>query len=214
MSEERRINIRTLVIASIASAAAAIITSQFWVRGTPIAAALTPVIVAIVSEMLHRPTDKIVDRFTAETDALPEAAGAEPPPLSEELDPLPARDDSGMRVYRSERRGLPWGPILATAAAAFVIGAALITIPELVGGNSLAGGGRDTSLWGGGEKKSDDKAAPETETVTTPAETLPQDEPQQQQTETTPSTTPTTPQATEPQPKSTAPAPAPQVPAE
>ena len=87
--EERRFNVRTLVFASIGSAAAAVITSQFWVAGTPIAAAMTPVIVALVSEMLHRPTEKIAEKFTSETDALPEAAGAEPPPRTEARHPEP-----------------------------------------------------------------------------------------------------------------------------
>ncbi len=95
---------RTLVIASIASATAAMITSQFWIAGTPIAAAMTPVIVALVSEMLHRPTAKIAERITSERAALPRtppiprpggaadraarAPGGEPP-------------TEGMSVYRS-----------------------------------------------------------------------------------------------------------------
>ena len=89
--EERRLSIRTLAIASVASATAAIVTSQFWSSGTPLAAALTPVIVAIVSELLHRPTERIVERFTADSPAvLPEAAGAAPPASPHEH-PLPNR---------------------------------------------------------------------------------------------------------------------------
>ena len=55
----RRLSLRTLTIASVASATAAVVTSLFWKGGTPIAAAVTPVIVAVVSEMLHRPAEKI-----------------------------------------------------------------------------------------------------------------------------------------------------------
>src|ERR687887_2888119 len=87
--EERRLSLRTLVIASVASATAAIVTSQFWEGGTPIAAAVTPVIVAFVSEMLHRPTEAIARRITSERTAiLPEAGGPAPPPPSE-ADMLP-----------------------------------------------------------------------------------------------------------------------------
>jgi hypothetical protein len=79
--EERRFNIRTLAIASVASASAAVVTSQFWVQGTWMAAAMTPVIVALVSEMLHKPTAVIAEKVTSRgMDVLPEAGAAAPPP--------------------------------------------------------------------------------------------------------------------------------------
>ena len=46
---------QTLIIASIASAIAAIVVSRVWGQGTIIASALTPVIVALVSEGLRKP---------------------------------------------------------------------------------------------------------------------------------------------------------------
>ena len=85
--DERRLSIRTLVIASIASLTAAIVTSHFWTAGTPIAAAVTPVLVSLVSELLHRPTEKIAERLTSDAPALgrpapmrraPERGRAEP----------------------------------------------------------------------------------------------------------------------------------------
>src|SRR5918998_70867 len=96
--EERRLNMRTLAIASSASAAAALLTSQLWIAGTWIAAAMTPVIVALISEMLHRPTERIARSLTSERsalrgrgdDALPEAGGAAPP-ARPQADPLPRR---------------------------------------------------------------------------------------------------------------------------
>src|SRR5215210_892401 len=102
--EERRLNMRTLVIASAASATAAVITSQLWVAGTWIAAALTPVIVAVVSELLHRPAAVVAERVTSKGSAiLPQAAGGAPPPSRPEPE-LPARApaDPG-----SERAGAP-----------------------------------------------------------------------------------------------------------
>ena len=73
-------SVRTLVIASIASAVAAIVTSRFWRSGTPIAAAMTPVIVTIVSEALRRPTERIAERLTTDSSAVRGGARAAPPP--------------------------------------------------------------------------------------------------------------------------------------
>jgi hypothetical protein len=51
------LSLQTLVIAAAASAAAAIVVSHVWKDGTVIAAAMTPVIVSIVKEMLARPME-------------------------------------------------------------------------------------------------------------------------------------------------------------
>lgn len=206
--EQRSLSVRTLAIASVASAVAALLTSLFWTRGTPIAAAITPVIVALVSELLHRPAEVISQRFTTETDALPEAAGAGPPPPRQAREGEPARDDAetaveegpaataalrqatreraaaaqtrqdagnggrpprsntgevppGVRVYGSgsgsAKRSLPWKPIALTAALAFVIGAGILTLPELIAGQSLGGGDRGTTYFGGGSRADRDR---------------------------------------------------------
>jgi len=55
--EEQRLNLRTLVIASAASATAALVTSRLWIAGTWIAAAMTPVIVTLVSNLRTCPHD-------------------------------------------------------------------------------------------------------------------------------------------------------------
>ena len=201
--EERRLNLRTLVFASIGSAAAAIITSQFWIAGTPIAAAMTPVIVALVSEMLHKPTEKIAEKFTSETDALPEAAGAGPPPRSEATDPQPpARDVTFYTTPR--RRKLPWRTILLTGALAFVIAAAVLTLPELIAGQSLGRGDGSTSIFNRDRDRNrnndttEEQPPADEETVTqtvpaAPPETVTQTTPARPPTTTTPRTTPTTP---------------------
>ena len=223
--EERRLSIRTLLIASIASALAAIVTSQFWIAGTPIAAALTPVIVTLVSELLHRPTEKIAQRLTTErpalrdTDVLPEAAGAGPPPRSEERAPRPARDvpparpgprgpEPEYRVYRSTAAAsrLPWKPILATAAIAFAIAAAVLTLPELIAGHALFGDDRETTFFGGRERN--DPSTPPVEQETQPEEAAPSTPEPEQPERTVPApapdepeeTTPTTPPPTTTQP--------------
>ena len=235
--EERRLSIRTLIFASIGSAVAAILTSQFWGAGTPIAAALTPVIVALVSELLHRPTERIAQRLTTETpalretDVLPEAAGAGPPPREEERRPRPAREAPGaspaggpprpgrrppgagrepeFRVYRSRPASsrLPWKVILGTAAIAFAIAVAALTLPELIAGGSVAGGGRDTTFFGGGGGGGSDEDQAPLDQQTEPQPTEPArpepEEPDRSAPEPEPApeeTTPTTPSTTTPQP--------------
>ena len=170
--EERRVNIRTLAIASIASAAAAVITSQFWIQGTWMAAAVTPVIVALVSEMLHKPTAAIAERVTSgEASVLPATGG--PPSSQHEDDTAPAEPGSRgepaappMRVYRSgagkpvrpraTRRRIAIGVVAATAVLAFAITAVAMTGTELLTGGSIGKGGGDTTLFSGDSKKPDE----------------------------------------------------------
>jgi uncharacterized membrane protein YvlD (DUF360 family) len=51
------LSLQTLVVAACASAAAAVIVSHLWKDGTVLAAAMTPVIVAIVKELLQKPME-------------------------------------------------------------------------------------------------------------------------------------------------------------
>lgn len=209
MQSQHRIDIRTLAIAAVASAAAAAVTSQIWFRGTPFAAALTPVIITLVSQMLHRPADRIAQRLTAETDALPEAAGAEPPPRSQEVAPEPAPDPGAaptrnpdtnhapapkIHLYRRRRRKIAWGAALVTGLLAFAIAAVALSVPELITGNSLFDSSRSTTLGGAKVKPSDDRppterepAAPDsepdrTETTREPEEPAPERKPRQRET--------------------------------
>jgi hypothetical protein len=204
--EERRgLSVRTLVIASAASATAALATSQLWIAGTWLAAAVTPIIVALVSELLHRPTERIAQAMTDDTTGLlAEAAGAARPPPPD-ADPLPdlapAEPGSGRRparapihVYRQPRspetRRLALGVIAATAAIAFLVTVALITVPELIAGQSIGKGDGRTSLFSGNRRQQ-----PSTDGQGTPTDTT--------QTQTQPSTSgePTTTQPTETQPQ-------------
>ena len=211
--EESRLQVRTLIIASAASLAAALITSRFWVQGTPIAAALTPVIVTIVSELLHRPTEAIAKRVTTDRTAiLPQATGAGPPGHHDDEPARVARDLEGepapVRVYRPEPRS-GWGRIhpkvvLVTAVLAFAIAAAVLTLPELIAGQSVGKGDRTTSLFGGrdrgnGEDEQQaqpDQTTPQQETEESPPpETVTEEQPtpSEQQTPTTEEPSPTVP---------------------
>src|SRR4051794_41590182 len=53
------LSVTTLTIASLSSLAAALVVSKLWGGGTLVGAAMTPVIVAIVSEGLRRPATVI-----------------------------------------------------------------------------------------------------------------------------------------------------------
>jgi len=56
-SKQKRegVSLQTLVLAALSSAVAAIVVSHFWKGGTVIASAMTPVIVALVKDLLARP---------------------------------------------------------------------------------------------------------------------------------------------------------------
>ena len=223
--EQRHLSIATLAIASIASATAALITSQFWQGGTPIAAAVTPVIVALVSEMLHRPTAKIAGRITSERAALPPDAADPTPAEARRTDAAraPRRraadggDERLPQPARSRAR-VSWRIAAITAALAFVIAAAALTLPELIAGQSLGNSDRNTSIFGGKKQAgavTDEEPTPADESApdTTQRETT--EETDTTETEPTTDDEPAEPQTTDeaPQPKKapteTAPAPAP-----
>jgi hypothetical protein len=179
--EQRRLKIGTLVIASVASAAAAAVTSQFWIHGTWMAAAVTPVIVALVSEMLHRPSTAIAERVTSRgTPVLPEAGAAAPPPASGDRAPAEPGSEGPpaappVRVYRTgpgqkpvrprtRRRRIAVGMVAVTAVLAFAIAALAMTGTELVTGGSIGKGEGDTTLFGGDGKDQQQKKQEEQET--------------------------------------------------
>jgi hypothetical protein len=213
--EERRLNLRTLVIASAASATAALVTSQLWIAGTWIAAAMTPVIVALVSELLHRPTERITRGITSDRRALPPTA---PPPRDV---PPPSRsmprpgEGAPVRVYRSGastprpssgRRKVAFGVVFGTAALAFVIAILVITVPELVAGGSIGKNDGRTTLFSGSKKDRGDRDTTTPQDTTTDEQEQPdrQQTTPEDQTETTPETE-TTPTETVPAPRTPAP---------
>jgi hypothetical protein len=203
--EERRLNMRTLVIASVASAAAAAVTSQLWIHGTWVAAALTPVLVALISEVMHRPTERIARAWTSDRPAL--GAGAsrhadQPAPADEPLRPRPgpeatpgASRSAGapgpVRVYRqptarAPRRRFALGVVAATAAIAFVIAVAALTAGDLISGGSIGKGSGRTTFFSPDSKKQQpqqdatpEQAAPKQ--VPTTEETAPAEEPAPEQ---------------------------------
>ncbi|SRR6266511_860772 len=199
--EERRLNTRTLTIASVASATAAAVTSQLWIAGTWIAAALTPVLVALISEAVHRPTERIARAWTADRET--RASRAQSPTRDE---PAAVTGTPGpVRVYRQTGRGsalsgrrpqlsrrkIAIGGVVVTAAIAFVIGMAALTTVDLVSGGSVGKGSGRTTFFsgnkGGNAKDQQQDANPQKQQQESPDQATTPSEPT---TTTAPETTP------------------------
>jgi hypothetical protein len=183
------LSIQTLLISAAGAVAAATIVPLFWERGTVIATAMTPVVVALVSEALRKPAERIssvaprVARRTATGAALrrpvPDAADTRHPESlgargrgPERLDPavpeggLSAEDPFGLRAAAAPRR--PWWKLgLATGVLAFVIGAGVVTASELaVFGGSVSGERGRTTLFSGAKHEPADATRTPTPTPT------------------------------------------------
>ena len=118
------LSLQTLVIASLSSLAAALFIHKFWQGGAILGAAVTPVIVALVSEALRKPVDAVTARRTT----------VEPPPVV-----APEREDRfGIweEQKRRPRRRLHVGLAVATGLVAFAIAAFFLTGAELVLGGA------------------------------------------------------------------------------
>ena len=177
MSDDRRtqgggLSVKTLLIAGVASASAALVIPMIWKPGTVFAAAMTPIIVALVSEMLRRPVDTVSAvrvRRTARGTAIldPPPAPDEPfdplaPPPDEDLATLPRSKEAPRAVHR--RRPLTarqWKLALVTGAVAFAAAAAVVTTTELLAGDPISSAGGRTTLFSGGSKQKREQPADE-----------------------------------------------------
>jgi hypothetical protein len=159
-------------VAALASAAASFTASHLWGSGTVLSAALTPVVVALVSEFLRRPVDRVsaTAQRVAPIPILPRPpAGGEPPGRRPAP---PARGDT--QVHQGEWAaasfGEPaapgwrprWRLVLLTGVLAFGIVGAFYAVPDLLAGYSVTG----VHILTGG-------SAARTVTVTTPTVSTP-----------------------------------------
>jgi hypothetical protein len=186
------LSLRTLAIASAASLAAAMVTSRLFPPGTIYTAAMTPVLVAAVSEVLSRPVDRVSEIRRQRRTIVPESARVTTftpdQPVAPELDAqLPTFEGANgegtpVSLYGRRSRMLHPKVWIATGLAAFAIAAAALTLPELLFGGAVATT-RNTTLFGGGSSRS---TKVETKTTTTPSTTKTTTV---TQTTTTPSTT-------------------------
>ena len=171
MSDDKRtqggLSVKTLLIAGAASAAAAIVIPMLWRPGTVFAAAMTPVVVALVSELLRRPVDTVSSvrvRRTPRGTAILEPPPEEPfdplaPPSAEDLAVLHETPPPPPRVHRPRPlTARQWKLGLATGLVAFTAVAAVFTASELVAGDAVSGGGARTTFFGGSKSE---RAEPE-----------------------------------------------------
>ena len=210
-SRSSGVSLKTLVIASLSSVAAALIVPLIWQPGTVFAAALTPVIVTIMTALLDRPVDTVSAVAAA---PLKLAGGAKAdkgpdddfdplaPPPREDLDALnrdvgaPAPVARHGHAPRRRLTGRQWRLAIGTGLLAFVVAAAIITVTELAAGDAVTSPRGRTSLFGGSDKQ-EEKATP-TPTPTpdatpteTPEDATPTPEPTETPAETaTPTPTP------------------------
>ena len=224
------LSLQTLLISAVAAVAAATVVPLFWERGTIIATAMTPVIVALVSEGLRKPVQHVsavapkvarrsgtgaamrrYEPAAAETRS-PERVGArgegpegfEPLPPHLRGDAPSVRDDDPYGLRKDSKTPRPRLKIaLVTGALAFFIAAGVVTASELAVFGGSVSSDRRTSLFGGhkSSSSSDSKKEDKADEQATPTAT-PEDG-------ATPTPTPSaTPQGAAPQSEET-PAPTP-----
>lgn len=126
------IGLRTLAVASVASAVAAYLVPMIWAPGTIPAAAAMPVIVALISEALHRPAARVA-RAGQRVAGVRRDRG--------QSGPIP-----GVTVYRRRRSGRR--AAVYTGLLAFAIIAIVWTVTELATGRAISGDQRTTFLPG------------------------------------------------------------------
>jgi hypothetical protein len=229
------LSMQTLVVASAASLAAALITSRLFPPGAVFTAALTPVIVTMISEALHRPVNRVTElrqsrrtmvregellRSARPGGDVPMERGAWTDPVPGESDPFGLREPpepsygngngsgaGGMSAHGRSR----WGRIhprvaIATGLLAFAIAAATLTLPELIFGGAVASGKRTTLVPVAAKSKPKKADQPKQQTDTTPKQTGTETTPAQEAPQTTTETTPTETTPTQPAPSGGAPA--------
>jgi hypothetical protein len=220
-AQEAGIDLTTLFLSAVASAAAAYVTSKIWAPGTLFSAAMSPVIVALVKEALRKPTEVV-------TAAVPSVArplrggstwrgsGTGPPVRQEELPddlsdhlaggapppyPPPQRGAGAgpVRVYSTRGRRLRWRLAVVTGLLGFAVCVVVYTVPEVIAGKSVGRSGHATTFFPGKTKKKSTsttttKTGTGTSTTTT---TAPKTTTQPAQTVTQTVTTPAVPPATD-----------------
>ena len=207
-SEEKKsgISIQTLVISALAAVAAAVVVPMVWERGTLVATAMTPVIVAVVSEALSKPAERITAATKTVRRSATGAAVRDP-----DFDPLPpgerevvVREDDpfGLRSRPPVRHH--WKLALATGVAAFAIAVVALTMSELVLGGPATKEGGNTTFFSGSREETPTPTPTATPTATETPEATETAEPTA-----TPTPTPTAAPTETPAPLEATPTPSP-----
>jgi hypothetical protein len=169
------IDLTTLLVTAVASAAAAYTCSKVWAPGTLASAAFTPVLVAIIKEALFKPAKVVtqavpvrgVVRSTPPPSDATVVAPPAPEPEPESLDRVAQQGEISYHSAGPSARARRWRLAIVTGLLGFVVAALAFTVPELVAGDAASGTGSTTFF--GGQKQS---AAPPTDTTTVPGRTV------------------------------------------
>lgn len=182
------LDVQTLLLSAIASAVSAYVTSKVWAAGTLWAAAMSPVIVALVKEGLRRPAEVVTAAVptprvpsprvrTTRPAARATSTRHEPLPddLTDRLDagapppfPPPAAGAPAgpVRVYSTKGRRLRWRLAVVTGLLGFGICVLVYTVPEVIAGRSVVHSADKTTFWGGSRHRTKDDAKPAGTTTT------------------------------------------------
>jgi hypothetical protein len=154
------LSVTTLMIASLSSLAAALVVSKLWGGGTLFGAAMTPVIVALVSEGLRRPATIVTsvrETRSSRYDPVAEGrAGLREGDLDRARATMPAAAAAERRVHRVSGSGgsgfslrLPRPRVIAavvTGLVAFALAVVFLTGSELVLGKSVVSSSKRTTF--------------------------------------------------------------------
>jgi hypothetical protein len=165
------IDLPTLITTAVASAVAAYVTSRIWAPGTLAAAAFTPVLVAVLKEALIKPAEVVTRAVPVRGVVRSAPSAGDPaggPDTPEAIEARIAQLGEAPGISHPGRRRRAWQVAIVTGLLGFILAAVIITVPELVSGNALFGGGRDTTLF---SQKRSSGAPTNTTTNTTPTTT-------------------------------------------
>jgi hypothetical protein len=193
------IDLTTLFLSAVASAAAAYVTSKIWAPGTLFSAAMSPVIVALVKEGLRKPTEVVTAAVPGVAKPLRVSSASrvgaargvrvpsDPRPVHHTLpDDLPDRLEGGappplpppqagaqagpVRVYSTRGNRMRLRVAVVTGLLAFALVVAFYTVPELIAGQSVGRSGHATTFFPGKAEKHT-KSTTTTSTSTTQSNT-------------------------------------------
>jgi hypothetical protein len=166
--QQSGLSIKTLLIAAAASAIAAYVVPMFWKPGTVFAAAMTPIIVTIVSELLKRPVDTVsavTARRTTGGAVVLEPTHEEPfdplaPISDEELEALPETTTQRAVHRRRPLTGRQWKLAVGSGLLAFLCAAAVVTASELIAGDPVSSNSGRTTFFGGSKRDKEPTPTP------------------------------------------------------
>ncbi|HEX6582972.1 MAG TPA: hypothetical protein VF056_05150 [Thermoleophilaceae bacterium] len=128
------------MVASVASVVAAVVTRELFDAGVVASAAITPVVVALVSDGMYMAASGRARQRAPDTEPATGSPGGAPATGSQP--PPPPRP-----------RRLPILGAILIGLLAFVIAVLVLTIPEAVNGTSITGSDEQTTFFGSNEDK-------------------------------------------------------------